>query len=191
MLKIQISHSSCVQCPAVRPELQRRDGVRSAECGGFNVIYGAVSTRPKGNTRDCHDSLQLLSSVFFQFNIALTNAAHVTLWLYPAVAMFRWRPSHSNKVGPLRRVSILNTLAASGVINNAAGAGADADAPLVGAANPLFNDTAGSGGGIGEAESKDESVCMCVAAMYDYRRLDYIRKVEAVRVSPAHLSICR
>lgn len=70
------------------------------------------------------------------------------------------RPSHSSKVGPSRRASIKNTLAASGLIHNNAAAAADDAQPVIRTMNPLFNEAEGGEGGGGE-ESKEESVCGC------------------------------
>lgn len=96
--------------------------------------------------------------------------------------MFRRRSSHSSKVGPSRRASIINTLAADGVINDAA-ATAD-DAQLIGRmTNPLFNDGAGRGGG-GWAESREESVCVCVASINVYCM--FMPLSASVRQTPAH-----
>jgi len=68
--------------------------------------------------------------------------------------MFRRRSSQSNKVGPVRRASILNTLAADEVINN--DTATEADVPLARGTNPLFKDGAEEGGGDGSVGDRQE-----------------------------------
>lgn len=101
--------------------------------------------------------------------------------------MLRRRSSLSKKVGPSRRASIKNTLAADGVINDAADTAADEDL-LRRTTNPLFNDGSGGGAEEGGAESKEESVRVLMASTICVFRLCSLCSLASLHVTPALVS---